>query len=76
MAAACPTLAPYCLLHLRLAFFRDKDPPHPPQTARAALWRRETGVAVAPRWLPTPRMSPPISTALREPQWRLTQTWR
>ena len=66
-AAACPTLAPDALLLLRLAFFS-------PPAARTAPWRRETGAAVAPRWLPAPRMSPPIFTALREPQWRLMST--
>lgn len=44
MAAACPTLAPYCLLHLRLAFFRDKDPPPPTNGSSCSLaqrnWRR------------------------------------
>lgn len=41
---------------------------------QASHWRRETGTAVAPRWLPALRMSPPISTALREPQWRSIST--
>lgn len=38
MAAACPTLAPNCLLHLRLAFFCDED--SPPNGSNCSLAQR------------------------------------